>query len=235
VRAGDAGDAADLVAAGLYGRRGGLARIGQELIDEVQRCIRRILRTARLVLDLLILELLILELLILELLILGRLIRELLIRELLVRELLIWELLIRELLVGSLWRDWLARNPLLLSGELLSGELLPRNRCDRHQLAIRIYLESRRNSGLDPTGQPSWSSLSGERPDGCARSQLALYLSRNLPWKLSGLLPAGCSRRGEGDGRQSRLISYPCLQRDRRKSAWALLRLKSDGLERAVG
>jgi hypothetical protein len=41
VRAGDARDRTDLIAPGDYRSRPGLARIGQELIDQVQRRVGR--------------------------------------------------------------------------------------------------------------------------------------------------------------------------------------------------
>ena len=53
VRAGDTGDPSGLIAAGLDGSRG-LARTGQELIDEVQRGVGRALCGARLILELLV-------------------------------------------------------------------------------------------------------------------------------------------------------------------------------------
>jgi len=80
----------------------------------------------------------------------------------------------------------------------LTGELLTRNGCDRHELAVRVYPESRCNSGLvSSTGQPkdglSWNGLSW---NGLSRNRLSWNrLSWNrLSW--NGLSWNGLSWKG---------------------------------------
>ena len=193
MRAGDAGDRADLVAAARERGRGVLAWIGQELIDDVQRGVGRALSGARLIRRLI-----------------HRLIRRLICR------------LRRKRLPRDAW-------PLSdQAGRLARGSLvqdLCRNRRNRHELSVRINLESWRHTGRDsarksslnglPWERGNWTSLRGTKLAGC----------------LSGNLLTARSGGRQCDGRKSSWLVYSTgLQSDRRKSALPrLLRQKRDG------
>src|SRR5262249_2003415 len=134
VRARNAGDPAHLIPSKSGPLRGGgcLAGIRQQLVDDVQSCIRRARRAARLVLKLLILKLLI-----------GLICRLRIVR-------------IRKLgaETGGIGRR---RERLPWSSSRLS-----RDRSVRNQLAVGIDPESWRDAGLDSTRQSGRIRLTGK-------------------------------------------------------------------------